>query len=86
MSELTDRDRRALTVLRDEAVKLHPARVAYLVGDRKPSAGFGWRNTLDRLERRGLVRSIYPPHHGGQLPGRDFEITPAGVEALEAVD
>lgn len=81
MSEtLTDRERAALTVLRDSACLMHPARIAHLIGDKRPTAGIGYRNTLDALERRGLVRSVYRTFSGAQ--GRDYAITSAGIEAL----
>ncbi len=78
---LTDRQKAALTALDIDGGLLHPGRVAVLCGDRRPSAGHGWRNTLGALERLGLVRAdIFATHGGAAL----YRISDKGREALHS--
>lgn len=76
---LTDRQKAALTVLRNEARFVHPARVARLL-DGPGKSGAGWRATLDALERLDLVKGMYQSPIGG----RSFAITRKGLEALSS--
>lgn len=78
---LSERQRIVLRALAKEG-ECHPGRIANAipgnqVGGRRE---LGARNTLDALERKGLVASRY---NGRHATGRDYRITDEGLMVLQ---
>lgn len=85
MTDLSERQVRVLRVLAEHRGNpLNPGYIWRLAfGDEQEYRGrrdAGMTRTLDALRRHGLVEGDYP---SWEFPGREWQITQAGIEALD---